>query len=49
LLTVRAEAESAAGLATVGFLAMSLIIKAMTSSTTVVTPVSSQSICRCRR
>jgi hypothetical protein len=46
LLTVRAEAESAAGLAIVGFLPRSLIIKAMTSSATVVMAVSSQSICR---
>jgi anti-sigma factor RsiW len=44
-----AEVESAAVLVVVGSLAMSLMIKAMISSTAVVTAVSSQSIRRRRR
>ena len=48
-LSVRAEADSAAGRATVGTLAMSLTNMAMTTSAAVVTTVSSQSIRRWRR
>ena len=48
-LTVPAEADSAAGWATVGTREMSLTNKARTTSTAVVTTVSSQSIRRWRR
>jgi hypothetical protein len=45
-LTVRAEADSAAGLTVVGTLEMCMMNAAMTTSTAVVAPVSSQSIRR---
>jgi hypothetical protein len=48
-LTVRAEADSAAGLIVVGALEMCMMNKAMTASTAVVAPVSTQSIRRWRR
>ena len=48
-LTVRAEADSAAGLTFVGTFEMCMMNKAMTTSTAVVAPVSSQSIRRWRR